>query len=130
MDHRFYPKIGGTLTWACEKLATDMGIDGSIIVLYRGKNELAEMGMSFSPELNFGPESFRQMIDPILKRNFSDFKPHKACVRFAEATDSESVIIFLLAKNGNVQIIVSGPTGSDFIAACALQVANSLDAMN
>jgi hypothetical protein len=129
-DRKFYPKIGGTLTWACEKLATGMGMDGSIIVLYRGKKELAELAMSSSPTLNLEPAVFRRLTDQIVNHNFPDVAPHPACIKFAEATGSEIVVIFLFSKDGNFQIIRSGPIDHDFIAGCALQVAASLEAMN
>jgi hypothetical protein len=132
MPHKHYAKLGGDLTYACQRLAEGVGAVGVVVVLARGMTEEAEVGMTFAPGLRINPGDFRGLTDEILKGSYSASisKADKACTMLAEATRAECVILFVINKDGTVRVNVSQPKPNDFVAAFALQIANSFDAMN
>jgi hypothetical protein len=132
MRRNYYPKLGGDLLHGCQRLAEGLGAVGAVAVLYRGMSEETEFGMTFATELKMGGAGFRKLTEEILNDTYSESitRPNKACVMLAEATGAECVMLFLIQKGGVVQVSVSQPKTSEFVAAFALQIANSLDEMN
>jgi hypothetical protein len=132
MPHKNYPKLGGDLDSACQRLGKGLDAIGVVAVLYRGMNEKAEMCITFAPGVNIKPEEFRKLMNAILEDTYSTSiaKTNKGCVMLAEATNSECVILFVIKKDGSVLVNVSEPKPNEFVAAFALQVANGFDAMN
>ena len=130
--HRQYPKLGGDLVYGCKRLAQGLDAVGAIAVLYRGTNEHTEIGMSFAPELEIDATVFRQLTDAILNNTYSASitRPHGACLMLAEATDADCVVLFLIKRDGAVNIIVSQPSSNEFVAAFALKIAQSFDSRN
>lgn len=132
MQHKHYPKLGGDLAYGCQRLAEGLGAVGAVVVLYRGKTEQTEVGMTFALQLKVDAAAFRRLMDEILKNLYATSIgiSNKACVMLAGATDAECVILFLIEKDGAVRVAVSQPKSNEFVAAYALQIANSFDAMN
>jgi hypothetical protein len=93
---RFYPKIGGDITYGCQRLAQGLNTLGAIAILYRGKSESAETGISLAPGFKFGSEEFKGLTEKILDNCYAQSIriPDKACQMLAEATDAEDVILF------------------------------------
>jgi hypothetical protein len=91
-----------------------------------------EMGMTFASGLKFKSEEFRKLTNKILDGVYSatTSKEDKACIMLAEATSAECVILFVIKKDGSVSVTVSQPKSDEFVAAFALQIANSFDQMN
>src|ERR1035441_5650331 len=106
MPHKNYPKLGGDLDYACQRLGKGLDAIGVVAVLYRGMNEEAEMCITFAPGVKIKPEEFRKLTNEILENTYSTSiaKANKACMMLAEATNSECVILFLIKKDGTVLV--------------------------
>jgi len=132
MKHEFYPKMGGDLVAACERLAKGLGLVGAVIILYRGKKVDAEIGMSFAPNLKVGPNAFRELTNSIINGEYSTSlnTPNGGCMKVAEATDAEGVIFFLVEKDGGVRVSVSKPMLPDVVASFSFGIATNFEARN
>jgi hypothetical protein len=124
--------FGGDINCGCRRLAEGLGAVGAVAVVYRGMKEEAEIGMTFAPGLSVGPNEFRQLTEAILAGDFAESlkTPNKACVMFAQATEAESVILFVIRKDGTVSVSVSEPKPAEFVAAFSLGISNNFDSMN
>jgi len=88
--------------------------------------------MNFAPQLKVDAATFHRLNEEILENSYATSMEisNKACVMLAEATGAECVILFLIEKDGAVRIAVSEPKSNEFVAAYALQIADSFNAMN
>src|SRR5436190_16238997 len=132
MQHKTYAKLGGNLTYACQRLAEGINAIGVVAVLYRGKTTEAEIAMTFARELKIDAEDFRKLTGTILENSYAASLSiaDRPCEMLAEATGSECVMLFVIRKDGAIQVKVSKPQSNEFVAAFALQISNSFNAMN
>ena len=128
----FYEKIGGDITFASQRLAAGFDALGVIAILYRGKNELAEIGINLAPNLKFGASEFKGLTQKILEDCYSESiqTPNRGCQMLSGATGAEDVILFVIRDDGAVTISVSRPQTTEVVAAMALGIALQFEGMN
>jgi len=131
-ENTLYPKLGGTLDQACQRFAQGLGAHGAVIILYRGMNELAEIAMTFAPELKMDASVFERFTDGILNDTYSASitTPNRACLMLAEATHAECVMFVVIDREGAARLAVSHPQPKDFVAAFTLGISKEIRAMN
>jgi hypothetical protein len=129
---QIYPKFGGDLRYACQRLAEGLDASGVVIVLYRGEREEAEIGMTFGPGLEIDAAGFCALADDLLENAYSASlsAADRACVMLAEATDAKCAILFIINKEGGIRVSVSAPQSGEFVSASALYIADALAARN
>ena len=88
---RIYPKLGGDLAQACERLASGLRVPGIVIVLFRGNVEEIEVAAAFGEYFKIESKAFRDLAGEILRGSYekSLAAASEGCLMFAQATGAK-----------------------------------------